>query len=150
MQLFDNGGGGYGSCLVNFLRALDAVVDGVLGGEAGGRGELVVRLACVRSPTSSGRHGEDMDALSTGWSLFNSCLGPHEATRWTRGVRLDTVGWHGGLCELEREERGKHGARALFALKGLVMQGTREPRWWAQKREGIAGNTGEGQWLRVL
>ena len=60
-QVFDDGRGGYGARLVEFVRVLEAVDDAVSGGE-GAQGAASVVLARGRSPSLSGVHGCDKGA----------------------------------------------------------------------------------------
>ena len=106
--------------MVALVGALEAAYEGVSGGEVGGRGELSGAMSLGRSPASSGRHGENMGVLGTGRSLFNSCLGPYEEWRCSRGVVLDIVG---RLGELWREGREKGGEGEVFGLCSAMTRG---------------------------
>jgi len=65
------------------------------------------------------------------------------AFSWTR--------WDGLASFVERAvKRGERGARALFGIEAVVVQGTRGHRVWLRGREGVAGNTGEGQGRLLL
>jgi len=53
-KLFDYDSGGYGSPLVEGVRILEAALEGVSGGEAGGRSAACVRLSQERALAFSG------------------------------------------------------------------------------------------------
>ena len=136
MRVFDNCGDGYGARLVVFLRVLDAVENGVSGGEARGQGVVSVERARGRAPSVTGVHGGDMGAVCTGVSRWHLHRGRHGEGRCSRGVLVDKLGRLGAFYGARRERGGKGSGSALFGLNGVVDWGTRGQRFRLQKREG--------------